>query len=160
MLCSRRHVNGRGREIVIADDRPYRVAAELAVLRRIYLFIQAGLGNFRRVDEVVQEFLFRRVQHFNRDVFPEIRAVHQEFESAPGGFQLLKRLVVQHFVHLGGQAAVYFRNHVIHGQFTDFLTGVGGLEHFFNKSADAQAGGLISLVLGGQRGLPDDGVKQ
>ena len=130
--------------------------AELTIFRRIYLFVQAGLGNFRRVDKVIQEFFLGDVEHLQGDVFPEVGAIHQQLEATPGGFHFLKSLVVENFIHLGRQPAVNLRNHVIHSGLADFFSLMRRFEHFLNKGADSQPGRLVSIIVRSQGRLADD----
>ena len=78
-------------EGVIADHRGDRFSAKLAITAGVEMLVEGGLGWFRRFIEIVQQLLLGGVQHQNADVLPEIGAVDQQFQRAPGCLELLQR---------------------------------------------------------------------
>ena len=146
-------------ELVVGDDRADRLAAELAELRRVDVLVEAGLDRLRRILEVVQELILRGAQHLDADVLPEIGAVDDELEAAPGRLERLVLLVVQDGIELGGDLAVDLGDHLVDDGVVDLLVGPRRLHQLGNERRDAALGDVVALVVRAQPRLVQDLVE-
>src|SRR3990167_4447193 len=127
-------------EEVVGDQRADRLATELAVFGGVDVLVQAGLGDFRAVFEVIEQILLGGVDDLQLDVFAEVGAVHQQLEAAPGGLQRLEFGVVEDFVHLPAELGVDLRDHAVdHGLFHGLIF-VLRLQQLFDKGRHASLG--------------------
>ena len=110
---------GRGGELVVGDHRAEGLAAELPVLRRVDVLVQAGLGDLGGVLEVGEQVVLRDVEDLDLDVLAEVGAVDEELEPAPGRLQLLHLRVVEDLVDLPAHLRVELGDHVVDDRLVD-----------------------------------------
>src|SRR5689334_19500178 len=77
-------------KVVVADDGPVGLTAELSVLGPVNVIVKPGLEQLWRVFEIVEQLLLGNVEQADFDVLAEIGPIDEEPESAPSGFQLLE----------------------------------------------------------------------
>ncbi|SLR73057.1 Uncharacterised protein [Klebsiella pneumoniae] len=93
-IAQQRHILRAGVELIGRDHRADRLAAGSVILRGIGVPVQAALDKLRRVLKVLAQIVFGDVEDLRFDVLPIVGVVHQLFEAAPQGFDLLKLLMV------------------------------------------------------------------
>ncbi len=87
-------------ELVVAEQRPERSAAEDAVLLLVHLLEQRALIEFGRALQVTQQILLRDVEHLDLERRARLRVVEEIAQSAPRRLELLELGRVHHLVQL------------------------------------------------------------
>ncbi len=87
-------------EVVIANQHPVRLAAELAILLLVDLLEQGALIEFRGFLQVLGQVTLADVQHPDLEGLSRFRLVDQVVEAAPASLQLLKVGMVHDLIEL------------------------------------------------------------
>ncbi len=97
-------------ELVIADEGREGCTAEDAELFFVNLLEERALVELRRALQIAQQVALGDVQHLDLEHVAGFAVIHQVLDAAPGAFELLERLMVQHFVQLHRDQPVDLRN--------------------------------------------------
>ena len=97
-------------ELVIADQRGERSAAEDAELFFVDFLEQGALVELRRPLQILEQVFLGDVQHLDLQHVAGFALIDQVLDAAPGAFQLLEGRIVQDFVQLQGDQPVDLRN--------------------------------------------------
>ncbi|SWQ10699.1 Uncharacterised protein [Klebsiella pneumoniae] len=95
--------------------------------------VQAALDKLRRVLKVLAQIVFGDVEDLRFDVLPIVGVVHQLFEAAPQGFDLLKLLMVHHRVQLTAYLEIQLGDMVVDQRFVELFYPLAGLTDAFHK---------------------------
>src|SRR6516162_9359339 len=97
-------------ELVIADQRSERSAAEHPILLLVDLFEKRALVELWRLLNISQQLLLGDIQDPDLQADTRLAVVHQVLQAAPGTFQLLERRMVHHFIQLDRDKMINLRN--------------------------------------------------
>ncbi|SSH46103.1 Uncharacterised protein [Klebsiella pneumoniae] len=151
-IAQQRHILRAGVELIGRDHRADRLAAGSVILRGIGVPVQAALDKLRRVLKVLAQIVFGDVEDLRFDVLPIVGVVHQLFEAAPQGFDLLKLLMVHHRVQLTAYLEIQLGDMVVDQRFVELFHPLAGLTDAFHKHLHRRGETLRRRRLG-ERGI-------
>src|SRR5580692_4763916 len=97
-------------ELVVADQRTKRLAAENAEFIFIHFLEHHALIEFRSALKVAQQLFLAYIEYADLEHRTGFALIHHVFNAAPTGFQLLKRRMMKDFVQLQRNKMVDLRH--------------------------------------------------
>ncbi|MCY1298362.1 hypothetical protein D9M70_478450 [compost metagenome] len=93
-------------EFVVGNDCRDGLSAGRVVFLGIGVHVQAALGDFRRVLEVLNQVFLADVQQLDAHVLAEVSLVDQRLHALPGGLHALEIGMVHHHIKLATDLVV------------------------------------------------------
>ena len=100
-------------EFIVGNGRGDRLATRGVVLLGVGMEIQAALGNFRRVFEVLNQMFLTDIQQFDPHVLAKIGLVDQRLHAAPGRLYTLEVRMMHDGVKLPADLCIEGRDMLI-----------------------------------------------